>query len=367
MILLVSLVNIVLSATSLKGNVSDVKFDKTGNPFIVENQIYIPENKSIEIREGCVFLFKEYTGFEIQGNLIVTGTVKDPVVFTTINDDQFNSKSEKKAEPFNWNGITITKKAKRVILTNITVCYSVFGIKSDMENISILHGLFYENGQYDVTINEKLQKVNRLVPFNYGTIAAFAKNDKKGINIAVVDLTSTTNDFSESEIKTITERLRGEMVETGKYNVLERKEMTEILKEQQFQYSGACEDECIVEIGQLLAVQNIIGGTIGKVGKTYSIQLKVIDVGTAKIINQISEDAKCTKEELLIFHIRNIARRMAGLEKIKEPLTKKWYFWAPAIAVVGGGAAAAAYLYSTREGEPPGEDTRSLQVEVPIQ
>jgi hypothetical protein len=355
------------SSTVIKGDISEITFDKSGNPFVVEEQIFVPENKSIEIREGCLFLFKEYSGFEIRGNLIVTGTVEDPVVFTSYNDNQYNPNSEKKVESFNWNGITVTKTAKRVIMSNILVGYSVYGIKSGIENITLLHALFFENGQYNFTVNGKLKDVKSMVPFSYGTIAGFGNKQPIGTNIAVLDLTSTSDDFSESEVKTITERLRGELVETGKYNVLERKEMNEILKEQNFQHTGACDDECIVEIGQLLAVKNIVGGTIGKVGKTFSVQLKVVDVATAKITKQVSEDAQCTKEDLLLFHVRNVARKLAGLDKINKPFTSQWYFWAPIIAVVGGGAAAATYLIVTNNDGAQTEQPRLLQVEVPIQ
>ena len=39
------------------------------------------------------------------------------------------------------------------------------------------------------------------------------------------------------------------------------------------------------------------------------------------------------------FHIKNIARKMAGLVKIKKPLVSRWYFWAPiGVIAVGAGA-----------------------------
>ena len=126
-------------------------------------------------------------------------------------------------------------------------------------------------------------------------------------NIAVLDL-EPRGGLSADEILTISDRLRGELIETGKYTVVERGQMDAILKEQGFQQSGACsEASCIVEVGQLLAVHKMIGGAIGKVGAAYSINFKIIDVGTGKIERQVSADIKCTKEELISFHIRNLA------------------------------------------------------------
>lgn len=191
--------------------------------------------------------------------------------------------------------------------------------------------------------------------------------DSSKTNIAVLDL-EPRGGLSAEEVMSISDRLRGELINTGLYTVVERGQMDAILKEQGFQRTGACsEASCIVEVGQLLAVYKMVGGSIGKVGKAYSINLKIIDVATGKIERQVADDLKCSKEELVSFHIRNVARRMAGLVKERKPLTSRWYFWVPTIAAVGGGAAAAAVLLSgdkSTDGESTG---RPLQVEVPIQ
>jgi len=191
--------------------------------------------------------------------------------------------------------------------------------------------------------------------------------DSSKTNIAVLDL-EPRGGLSAEEVMSISDRLRGELINTGLYTVVERGQMDAILKEQGFQQTGACsEASCIVEVGQLLAVYKMVGGSIGKVGKAYSINLKIIDVATGKIERQVADDLKCSKEELVSFHIRNVARRMAGLVKERKPLTSRWYFWVPTIAAVGGGAAAAAVLLSGDE-STDGESTgRPLQVEVPIQ
>ena len=138
------------------------------------------------------------------------------------------------------------------------------------------------------------------------------------INIAVLNL-EPRGGLSAHEIMLISDRLRGELINTGKYNVLERAQMDEILMEQKFSLSGACSDAaCIVEVGQLLAVHKMVGGSIGKIGEAFSINLKVIDVQSGKIERNIADDVKCSKEELVSFQIKKIARRMAGLVKEKK-------------------------------------------------
>jgi len=72
--------------------------------------------------------------------------------------------------------------------------------------------------------------------------------------IAVSDVLGKGLPQSQADI--ISDRLRGELVKTGHFSVMERAQMDEVLKEQGFQQSGACtEQSCIVAMGQMLGVQ----------------------------------------------------------------------------------------------------------------
>lgn len=186
-------------------------------------------------------------------------------------------------------------------------------------------------------------------------------------NIAVLDL-EPRGGLSAEEVLSVSDRLRGELINTGKYTVIERGQMDIILKEQGFQQTGVCsEASCIVEVGQLLAVHKMVGGSIGKVGKAYSINLKIIDVQSGKIERQVADDIKCSKEKLVSFHIKNVARKMAGLVKEKKPLTSRWYFWTPVGLVVAGGGAALAYVLLSLDDTQGSENMHEIQLEVPLQ
>ena len=64
-------------------------------------------------------------------------------------------------------------------------------------------------------------------------------------HIAVLDLEAVS--VSLSEARTLTDKLRGELVRIRKFQVIERSQMEEILNEQGFQQTGACNiDECFV-------------------------------------------------------------------------------------------------------------------------
>ena len=104
----------------------------------------------------------------------------------------------------------------------------------------------------------------------------------KATNISVMDL-NTTSGLTRPELGLLTDKLLNGLVRAG-YNVVERSKRDEILKEQGFQQSGACsESSCLVEAGQLLGVHKIIGGTVGRFGTMYVVELRMIDVRTGKI------------------------------------------------------------------------------------
>jgi len=72
------------------------------------------------------------------------------------------------------------------------------------------------------------------------------------------------------------------------------------LKEQGFQQTGACNpNNCIVQIGQLTGVEQMVGGSFNKIGNLYTIYLKLIDVTEGKIMVSITHDFEGKIENLL--------------------------------------------------------------------
>ncbi len=123
--------------------------------------------------------------------------------------------------------------------------------------------------------------------------------------------------ISEDEGATLTDVLRSKLMNTGKFQVMERGQMESILKEQAFQQSGACTDqECMVEMGQVLGIKYIIAGSIGQVGKAYSINVRTISVETGEIINSVSHNYTGPIESLLTKEISTVANKLAGVETV---------------------------------------------------
>jgi TolB-like protein len=157
----------------------------------------------------------------------------------------------------------------------------------------------------------------------------FAQQKKE--TLAILDF-NVVSGISPKESVTLTNIFRSELYKTGRFSVLERNDMESILKEQAFTLTGACNSaECAVEIGQLLSAEKMVIGDIGKVGETFSITIRLVDVSTAKMEMVLEESFKGDPEAFLDI-IKVMAQKLAGTY---EEGTSVWWYVGGA-AVVGG-------------------------------
>jgi len=126
--------------------------------------------------------------------------------------------------------------------------------------------------------------------------------------IAIIDFDA--RDISASEVATLTDRFRDELTKTKQYIVIERGKMEEVLREQGFQQSGCSSDECVVEVGQLIGVQQMVGGSIGKVGNVFTLSARIIDVESGTILNVTNYDHLGDISGLLTVGMRNAVQQL---------------------------------------------------------
>ena len=125
--------------------------------------------------------------------------------------------------------------------------------------------------------------------------------------------------ISQLESKTLTDRLMSEMVNTNAVIMVERNQMDEILNEQGFQQSGCTSSECAAEVGALLGVQNMVSGSFGKLGNSYTIDAKMFSVETGATIRTVSKTYKGAVDNLLTV-IEVVAWEIVGLTPPQEKL-----------------------------------------------
>jgi len=132
---------------------------------------------------------------------------------------------------------------------------------------------------------------------------------EKKLNIAVSDLAGQGIEQSSTAI--ISDRLRTELFKQGGFTVLERNAMQDILKEQGFQQSGCASDACAVEIGQMLGVSYMVVGSVGKLGHLFTIDVRMIEVLTGKIIYSENIDCDCPIEKVLTSSVVTVAKKIS--------------------------------------------------------
>lgn len=101
---------------------------------------------------------------------------------------------------------------------------------------------------------------------------------------AVLDLEGVGVDSVTS--RTLSEKVRTEVFQSGAVRLVERNRMDEILSEQGFQQTGCASSECRVETGRLLGVSQLIVGTVSMLASshTWSISLSLLDVETGAVL-----------------------------------------------------------------------------------
>ena len=128
--------------------------------------------------------------------------------------------------------------------------------------------------------------------------------------IAVVDFEALG--VSNEDARALTNRLMVEMHRTNKFMVLEREMLDKIIEEQKFQLSGCNSDVCLVELGQIANVQQIVGGTISKVGDIYTITARLISVETGEVVESALFDHSGNISQLMKSGMENIATQLAS-------------------------------------------------------
>ena len=138
--------------------------------------------------------------------------------------------------------------------------------------------------------------------------------------VAVLDFKA--NGVADYEAETLTERLRSEIAKTETYRLVDRKLLDKIMQEQALQQSGCTTDECAAEVGELLGVQFMINGSIGKLGNTFTIDIKLVSVTTGAAERSQNISFKGPIEGMIV-EMEILAWEIVGLEAPAELLAKR--------------------------------------------
>jgi hypothetical protein len=103
----------------------------------------------------------------------------------------------------------------------------------------------------------------------------------EGSVIAVLNIAAE----DEEAVAFITGELEHQLVESGRFNIVDRKYHDDVRSEQDFQLSGNVSDESAISIGNMLGASIVITGDINGAGTSRRLNVKALDVITGEIVS----------------------------------------------------------------------------------
>ncbi len=166
--------------------------------------------------------------------------------------------------------------------------------------------------QQEITQSKKELKKDETKENAFGDLAKKDKNTWDKARIVVYDFEADSNMNVVALI--LTETLREELYNTGKFELVNREDLIRIMEEHMLVESGLVDEKKSIKIGGLLGAGENITGRLALLGDTYILSAKRTDIQTSKIKGIVS--IKCPKgsETALLNSISELAKRLAGVE-----------------------------------------------------
>ena len=111
------------------------------------------------------------------------------------------------------------------------------------------------------------------------TAEQFSKTLKAGSTIAIIGISSDTEEMSDFMLDELTVNF----VKLRKLKVADRANLAAIKKEMNFQLSGEVGDDSIQQIGAMAGAQTVIRGNMKPLGDTYLLVIHALNVTTAAV------------------------------------------------------------------------------------
>ncbi|MBA3542455.1 MAG: hypothetical protein H0T79_22760, partial [Deltaproteobacteria bacterium] len=107
---------------------------------------------------------------------------------------------------------------------------------------------------------------------------------------------------------------RMELDRLAKLPMATRREIERLVSTEQRECTG--EEKCLAAIGKKLGVEVVVTGTVGALGDTYVLNIKAVDVATAKQLQRIQTDPLRGSPDDLIESVRVAAYKLLAPTQI---------------------------------------------------
>ncbi len=146
--------------------------------------------------------------------------------------------------------------------------------------------------------------------------AAESGAEEEPISIAVMEFASKADCIEQEKMDALSDMAANVIREAGAYKVIGKDDIRATLSfEQQKTIMGCSDESCIAEVGGALGVRFIVVGNLSRFGKSFLLNMKLIDVAKVEVLKGVSRTIP-GKEEKLVAELPGVARELLrGLKK----------------------------------------------------
>jgi len=134
--------------------------------------------------------------------------------------------------------------------------------------------------------------------------------EEQKLRVAVFDPTSSSTAIDGSTKDAVRELISSTFVNTGKYIMVERSMLQQIMKEQKLSNTDAFDETQATELGRLVGANKVVLSVISLVGNRNMLSIKLIDVKTATIEQQ---KTKIVDENRLLDSVDPLTLELLGI------------------------------------------------------
>lgn len=260
-----------------------------------------------------LFNLTEWQDFKIEVNVTVNnithkvepwGFLWFPLVYFGVPVSKFIATTEITLDIYKKDGSLVKSYSSNNKTSKWAGIFSKYSWKSQFINIDALRLTMEDLKTQVISDREKIMSSIDSIEDSMAkskvetlTLVSYPLYTGPKLSVAVIDMKSMQ--VPETVAMILSDILRDELFKTKRFRIMNRTEMGDILDEQGFQYSGACDDmACIVDMGKVLGVEKMIAGSISKLGELYYLSLKLVNVETAENEKIVSTKGKVQEEEL---------------------------------------------------------------------
>jgi len=137
--------------------------------------------------------------------------------------------------------------------------------------------------------------------------------------IAVLSIRAAEG-LNKDTAKLLDELLLTEIQEAGDFEVLGSADIVSMmtLEEERVKITGCADDSCLVEIGGALGVNLLVASSVGAVGDRFLLNVKILDVSTAKVLKRTSEALDDDQAKLIDAIKRAAAKVIEGIKETQD-------------------------------------------------